>query len=207
LRATIRIGDVAVTRRFGSENSQTRRVLLDAAAALMVREGYPAVTSRRVAAEAGLKPALVHYYFRTMDDLFLALQRQRAEQGLALQAEVLASDQPLWALWDYNRDSQGTALTMEFVALANHRKEIRTEIVAAVERFRAAEIKALDAIFDRYNVSRSDWPPMAVAMLVSSVARFLAIEESLEMTNGHAETVEIVERFICQLEGERRAPS
>ena len=48
----------------------------------MLEEGYAAVTSRRVAAQAGLKPQLVHYYFRTMDDLFLAAYRRRADQGL-----------------------------------------------------------------------------------------------------------------------------
>jgi AcrR family transcriptional regulator len=198
---------VVAARRFGSETSLTRGRLLDAAAVLMLREGYPAVTSRRVAAEAGLNPALVHYYFRRMDDLFLALHRRRAEQGLQLHAEVLASDQPLWTLWEYHRDAQGTGLTMEFVALANHRKAIRAEIKDTVERFRAEEIKMLKKIFKRYGVSPAECPPMVAAMLLSSVARFLAIEETLDMFTGHAQTVAFVERFIRQLEGERRAAS
>ena len=42
---------------------------MDAAEQLLLEEGYAAVTSRRVGARAGLKPQLVHYYFRTMDDL------------------------------------------------------------------------------------------------------------------------------------------
>ena len=91
-------------RRLGAETSKSRAALLDAAERLMLQEGYAAVTSRRVAASAGLKPQLVHYYFRTMDDLFLALFRRRAEQGLERQAQALASPQPLWALWDLSRD-------------------------------------------------------------------------------------------------------
>ena len=43
-------------------------------------EGYAAVTSRRVAEQAGLKPQLVHYYFRTMDDLFLEMFRRGADR-------------------------------------------------------------------------------------------------------------------------------
>ena len=66
----------------------------------MLDEGYAAVTSRRVAARAGLKPQLVHYYFRTMDDLFVALIRRGAEQNLEHQARALASPQPLRALWE-----------------------------------------------------------------------------------------------------------
>ena len=80
----------------------------------MLEEGYAAVDVAAGAARAGLKPQLVHYYFRTMDDLFLALFRRRAEQGLERQARALASSQPLWALWDLSRDPSGTALTMEF---------------------------------------------------------------------------------------------
>src|SRR5690606_21688674 len=63
------------SRRIGAPDSKTRTRLLDAAERLLLREGYASVTSRRVAAEAGLKPQLVHYYFRTMDDLFLEVFR------------------------------------------------------------------------------------------------------------------------------------
>ena len=59
-------------RRIGALTSKTRSSLLNAAESLMRESGYAAVTSRRLAAKAGLKPQLVHYYFRTMDDLFLA---------------------------------------------------------------------------------------------------------------------------------------
>ena len=47
----------------------------------MLEEGYAAVTSRRVGREAGISSQLVHYYFRTMDDLFLEVFRRRAEEG------------------------------------------------------------------------------------------------------------------------------
>jgi AcrR family transcriptional regulator len=130
--------------------SSSRGQLLDAAAVVMATEGYAAVTSRRVAAEAGLNRALAHYYFHTMDDLFIALLRHQAEQGLATQAKVLKSDQPLWALWDLYRIS-----------------------------------------------------PAVAAALLESVTRFLAAEATLDMFDGHAETVAFVERLIRRLEGDR----
>src|SRR5204862_323990 len=130
-------------RRIGAEDSKTRAQLLDAAEHLMIEEGYAAVTSRRVAAKAGLKPQLVHYYFRTMDDLFVALVRRGAEQNLKRQARALASPQPLRALWAFSTDPAGTAFIMEISALANHRKEIRAEWAAYAEQFRQLQNEAL----------------------------------------------------------------
>jgi AcrR family transcriptional regulator len=194
-------------RRIGAEGSKTRVRLLDAAELLLLEEGYAAVTSRRIAAKAGLKPQLVHYYFRTMDDLFLALFRRRAEQGLERQVQALASPQPLWALWDLSRDPRGTALTMEFVALANHRKAIRAEIASSAERFRADQLRELESVLTRYGVAE-ECPPLVFTVLLSSISRFLVIEsETLGLSTGHEQTVAFVEGFLSRLEGERRLDS
>ncbi len=82
---------VVATRRLGTETSETRATLLDATEQLMLDSGYAAVSSRRVAAVAGVRPALVHYYFRTMDDLFLAAFQRRAEQAFADQQRARCS--------------------------------------------------------------------------------------------------------------------
>jgi AcrR family transcriptional regulator len=194
-------------RRIGNETSKTRAALLDAAEKLMLEEGYAAVTSRRVAAEAELKPQLVHYYFRTMDDLFLALFQRRSEQGFERQAQALSSPQPLWALWDLSRDPQGTALTMEFIALANHRKAIRAEIASVAERLRAEQRVGLESVLSGYGIGASQCPPLVFAVLLSSISRFLVIErEALGMSTGHDETTVFVESLLAQMEGKRRTP-
>ena len=132
---------MASARRIGAPDAKNRGVLLDAAEQLMLEEGYAAVTSRRVAERAGLKPQLVHYYFRTMEDLFLEVFRRRAEEGLGvLRRTALESPQPLWALWRFSTDPEATRLTMEFMGLANHRKALRAEIVVLRRTFpRGAE--------------------------------------------------------------------
>ena len=170
----------------------------------MLEEGYAAVTSRRVAAKANLKPQLVHYYFRTMDDLFLAIHRRRVAEGMERQARALASDQPLWALWDYSRDPRGTALTMEFIALANHRKAIRAEIAGSAERSRAEQVNGFRSLLRQHGIDTEAYPPVVCTVLLSSISRFLGIEHgALGISSGHAETVAFVERFIRGLEGDR----
>ena len=189
-------------RRIGAPEAKNRGVLLDAAEHLMLEEGYAAVTSRRVADKAALKPQLVHYYFRTMDDLFLAAFRRRAEQGLAVQAQVLQAPQPLWALWRFSTDPAATAITMEFIALANHRKALKAEIAYYAERFREEQRKALTTILDRYDVAPVKIPPLVWSVLMTSVSRVLVIEQALDMSAGHRETVEIVEDYLRHLEGD-----
>jgi AcrR family transcriptional regulator len=189
-------------RRIGAPDAKNRGVLLDAAEQLMLEEGYAAVTSRRVAEKAALKPQLVHYYFRTMDDLFLAAFRRRAEEGLEAQAQVLQARQPLWALWRFSTHPAATAITMEFIALANHRKALKAEIAYYAERFREEQRKALATILDRYGVDPARFPPLVWSVLMTSVSRVLVIEQALDMSAGHRETIEIVENYLRYLEGD-----
>jgi AcrR family transcriptional regulator len=186
-------------RRIGAEDSTTRAALLDAAQRLMLEEGYAAVTSRRVAAEAGLKPQLVHYYFRTMDDLFLALFRRGAEMNLERLRQALASPRALRTLWAFG--STEMALAMEFTALANHRKAIRAEIAAYAERFRRQQVEALSGVLQGYGIDLEAFPPVAVIVLVNAISRVLAMERALGMSGGHAETMALVERYLARFEG------
>ena len=77
------------TRRMGPAGSANWHAMLDGAEDILREQGYAALTSRAVAERIGVKQRLVYYYFRTMDDLFLAAFRRRAEQGLEVQAQVL----------------------------------------------------------------------------------------------------------------------
>jgi AcrR family transcriptional regulator len=192
-------------RRIGAPDAKNRGVLLDAAEQLMLEEGYAAVTSRRVAEKAALKPQLVHYYFRTMDELFLAAFRRRAEEGLEVQAQVLQAPQPLWALWRFSTDPAATAITSEFIALANHRKALKAEIAYYAERFREEQRKALVTVLERYNRDAGTpvhIPPLVWSVLMTSVSRVLVIEQALGMSAGHRETVDIVENYLRHLEGD-----
>jgi AcrR family transcriptional regulator len=189
-------------RRIGAPDAKNRGVLLDAAEQLMLEEGYAAVTSRRVAEKAALKPQLVHYYFRTMDDLFLAAFRRRGEAGLEAQAQVLQARQPLWALWRFSTDPAATAITSEFIALANHRKALKAEIAYYAERFREEQRKALSTVLDRYGIDRAEVPAVVWSVLMTSISRVLVIEQALGMSAGHAEIVQFVERYLRRLEGD-----
>jgi AcrR family transcriptional regulator len=193
---------MASPRRMGSPEAKNRAALLDAAEQIMLEEGYPAASSRRVAEKAGLKHQLVHYYFHGMDELFTAAFRRSAERGLRVQAEALRSPQPLWALWRWHTNTVNAPLWTEYIAMANHRKGLRAEISYYSKRFREEQRWIVDRALRSYGVDTDELPAVAAIVLLTSISRVLVMEEELGVPDGHAETVAIVERYLRQLEGE-----
>jgi AcrR family transcriptional regulator len=53
-------------------NSDTREAILDAAREAFAERGYDGASIRAIATSAGVDPALVHHYFGTKDQLFVA---------------------------------------------------------------------------------------------------------------------------------------
>jgi AcrR family transcriptional regulator len=191
-------------RRGNVGDPTSRNALLDAAQRVMLTDGYAAATTRRVAKEAGVNSALVFYYFDSLDGMFVSLFQRGAEQSFERLQRALASPQPLWGFWDLIHDRSGSALTMEFIALANHRKVIRDEIADYSRRFRRAQLDVLSDVLDGYGVDRERWPASVVALILSSISRYLLMEEAFDVDIGHSETEAVVEDFIRGLEGERR---
>ncbi len=161
---------MVATRRMGTTTSKTRSLLLDVTVQIMLDEGYAAVSSRSVATGAGVKAPLVHYYFETLDDLFIAAFRRRSDQRLENLTEALQGDEPLRVLWEYANDKTGTALTLEFLALANHRKAIRAEIAEVAERYRKVELEAVTRVLAGAGMDPNEFPPTAMMLILTPPA-------------------------------------
>jgi AcrR family transcriptional regulator len=188
--------------------SSTRDTLLDAAEHLMLQDGYASVTSRRVGDQAGISPTLIYYYFHTMDDLLVEVLRRRLDEGLQRQLHALSCDsQPLWALWESAQYRAELSLYHEFLALANHNKRIRSELVKYSKKFVDLRYETMCAAFDRYGIDRETWPPGAVHLVLRSIWYGLASENVQGIDIGHAELSGVIERLLRDLEGERTTPN
>ena len=186
-------------RRIGAESSATRAAMLGAAEALMRDEGYAAVSTRKVASRAGLKPSLVHYYFPTTDDLLIALFRHGADQSDMMLEEALAAPDPLRALWDFFTDTSRTALTLEFMALANHRKALRSFMVEHSEQMRARQVEMLVRLPALANTPFAVCPPAGLSLLLAGFGRVLVMEGGMGVVSGHAEARAFVEQWLARL--------
>jgi len=183
-----------------SARRSSRDKLLTAARELMCESGYAAVTSRRVAARAGLKPQLVHYYFDTMDDLFLALYREYADGLLEQQRTLLESDKPLREMWRIATEARGGLLT-EFVALANHRKVIQQQITEFGREYRKMQIENMTRILGNNPVAGLNLTPAFAALLLNSLARGIVMENQFDILDGHAEAQAVIEGLIERIDG------
>ena len=161
-------------RRIGTESSESRKLLLQAAAELMREEGYAEVTSRKLAKRAGLKPQLVHYYFRTMGDLFAALFREATEPHLKRLDDAARSDDPLVQMFEISCDPTHAALQLEFLALANHRKEMHTLISAFGYELNQRESAIIRAAISAKALAASNVTPEELATIIQTGARGLA---------------------------------
>ncbi len=172
-------------RRIGAENSATRLAILDACEAVMVEEGYANASTRRVAARAGLKPSLVHYYFPTTDDLHVAVYRRAADWASEELAKAIADPEPLMALWRYTIDTTRMALTLEFMAMAVHREALK----AAISEHAGESQKLIIATIERALGDKAkDNNPTVLATMISALGRSLVMEAGIGAGYGHEET-------------------
>ena len=186
------------TRRMGVEGSLQRGRFIDAAEALLQDEGLLGLTARQVAARAGLKTQLLYYYFRTMDDLILALVRRVNERRMERFHEIMASPNPLRGLWQLNTDASGAVMSSELSSMASHREAIRAEIVRFAQEFRAMQIAAVSRLLaERRGAAAAEMAsPAGIVMIAAALARTIVNESSLGLTEGHKEALAIVENML-----------
>lgn len=188
------------------KHSMTRSAILDATEQIMREEGYAAVSSRKIAAKAGLKSQLVHYYFRSMDDLFLALFQRVEQQQFQRLTQAIASKAPLRSMWKIGIDANGPWLNKEFIALATHREFLRKEIARAAERTRHIYAAVLARVLEERGMAPGAWPPIVLSILLDGVSRLINSETALGTSAGHAETIAFIEHYLDQIEAPHAAP-
>lgn len=189
-------------KRIRRHPDTTRRLILDTTEKLMVEEGYAAVSSRRIAQELGLNAATVHYYYPSTDDVFIALHRRMTERQLGEIEKVFEADEPLQAFWTFQSSAGQTALGVEFLGLANHRKAIRDTLAASTERARDDQAKMLAEAFGGFAWMRSGLSPEALVAILVGLGRLLANEERVGITRAHEEVRSFVKSALQRLTAE-----
>lgn len=186
-------------RRMGPRDSDSALQLLDAVERVLRSDGYGALSSRRVAEEAGLKQQLVYYYYETMDELVLACFQRRTARALAKLAADAASDHPVRAIWNTLSQASDGKLSFEFMALANHNAAIRAEVGRFMAESRRIETEAFAARMAR-GADLGPVTPAAAAFLLSNSALMLGREAATGIDVGHADLRELIDSLLAALD-------
>lgn len=189
------------------ESGGVRDAILDATESIMVEEGYAAVTSRRVAERAGLKSKLVHYYFRTMEDLFVAVYERSEKEFLRRHLEAATSRNPIRALWELSLQAKRTRLSQELLALGNHKKAIGKITARVIDQIQSINVAFIGKYLDELGVDRERYPPAVISYFINGVSRSMVTDDTLGLPGARTEILGFVERLLEELEARRGAPA
>ena len=187
---------MASNRGYSSINALSRHRLIEAAGDLLGEEGYHSISARRIAERAGLKPQLVHYYFRTMEELVVAVFLKATEIHQLRHEDAVRSANPLRAFWDMNRHQSEAGQVTEYIALGKVFPLLREEMCKSGEHFRTLQTDAIVELYARRKIENPPISPAALGMLLASLARNFAIERECGMSGAHAELFAVVESIF-----------
>ncbi|GLI29143.1 hypothetical protein ARHIZOSPH14_33850 [Agromyces rhizosphaerae] len=80
-------------------SSETQAAILGAARELVLRDGFAALSTRKVADEAGVPQSQIHYHFGTREQLVLSVLEAEDASLVARQSALYAGDEPLSSQW------------------------------------------------------------------------------------------------------------
>lgn len=188
------------SRRIGSKKSVVRAAIIEAGIAVLSEAGASGLSASQIAKKLNIKPHMVHYYFRTMDDLVVELVRYIGREGMRKISHALVSDRPLHAIWELEMTSPWGVMALELQAIAAHSQAVRSEIVRYLEEVRFIEAEAVS----RYFALRGFEPPvepLALVQVVVGMARQLVRERTLGLELGHGELISTIEQFLAGIPG------
>jgi AcrR family transcriptional regulator len=193
-----------------SRNS-TAEAFLDAAERLLVEAGHGGVTTRRLAAEAGANQGLVHYYFGSIDELFVRVLERFTERLVGRQREMYAAELPFiekwrtaWRLQEEDLAAGYSKIWMELQALSWSRPELRPRIARVNAEWRGVLRDAFSRAAVEYGLDEGAFPVEALVAMTMTFAQGYALERLEGIDDGHRELLDWIDAWLEELEDARR---
>ncbi len=179
--------------------------LLDAAERLLVEVGYAGITTRALAAEAGVNHGLVHYYYGSLENLFIQVLERFTARMIERQRAMYAAERPFIEKWRtamrYLRDDRDyQKVWWELQALSWNRPELQDRVALVNEEWRAVLTEAFAEPHARYGL---EIPLDALVSLVMTFNTGIIQEQLTGITAGHEELLEWIDAWIESKEKEQ----
>lgn len=181
-----------------TSRASTEDALLDAAERLLVSIGNAAITTRVLANGAGINHGLVHYYFGSMDNVFVRVLERFTARLIVRQRQLYESDAPILEKWrqamrylDMDREYQ--KVWLELQALSWNRPHLRERVAAVNAEWRAVLTEAFAAPRDELGI---EMPLDALVSLVMTFNEGIILERLSGIETGQRELLDWIDSWL-----------
>jgi TetR/AcrR family transcriptional regulator len=202
--STVRQPKVATSR------AETEDAFLDAAERLLIEVGYAGITTRRLAEAAGANHGLVHYYFGSMEELFVRALERFTERLIARQRAMYTADAPFIEKWrtamrflEADLAAGYPKIWLELQALGWNQRDIRERIARVNTEWREVLTEAFGKAADEYGLEPRQFPVDALVSLVMTFNQGIELERLSGISEGHDQLLAWIERWLESLEASR----
>ena len=184
--------------------SQAEAALLDAAERLLVEHGHVGITTRKLAAEAGVNHGLVHYYFGSLENVLARTLERFTGRMIVRQRDMYAAEIPFVEKWRtamryLEADREYQKVWYELQALAWNRPELRERVAHVNDEWRSVLREAFSEPHRRYGL---ELPLDALVSLVITFNEGIILERLSGVTSGHAELLGWIDGWLEAKEAE-----
>jgi len=197
-----------------ARRAEVKQRFLDAAERLLIEVGHDGITTRGLAEEAGANHGLVHYYFGSMENLFVEVLERFTNRLIERQRAMYAADVPFIEKWraamgflEEDLASGYPKVQHELEAMAWNRPHLRERVTRVNAEWRAVLREAFGKALDEYGLDEESFPREAVVSLVMTFNQGMLIERLAGISDGHAELLAWIDRLLVSLEERRRRDS
>lgn len=189
----------------------TREAIVKAASRLIIKLGHARLSTRAVAAEAGVNQSLVHYHFGTKEKLMLAVLEQMNEALFKRQTAMY--DSPLsfpekWAqacrFYEQDLASSYTRLLIELSGLGITNPAIGLEVRKIRSQWRALLQRVAREALEHFGITSVAAEEVAAYVMSFWVGMDLELMLGVSEEEGHYwQSLRTFERFLRWLEAEK----
>jgi AcrR family transcriptional regulator len=187
--------------------SANEEAFLDAAERLLVSSGYAGISVRRLADEAGANHGLVHYYFGSMEELFLRVLERFTLRLIERQRAMYSTDAPFIEKWrnamrylEEDLEAGYPKVWFELQAMAWNHPDMRERVAHVNGEWRAVLTEAFTAAAKEYGIDRRRFPVAAMVSLVMTFNEGLMLERLSGISDGQKELLSGIDRWLQELE-------
>jgi TetR/AcrR family transcriptional regulator len=183
----------------------TADALLDATEHLLVTEGPSAISTRRIAEEAGQSHGLIRYHFGSLEQLMVRTVERAAARILDRQRELYAGEGPFIDKWrtamsylEHDVESGSfPKLAAELSALSWNEPAYRTAAQNMADGFTDMLSTAVRSALEEYDIGAIDVE--AIATLIRTFQFGMMIDRLAGVDTGHEALLEAIDSWLERL--------